>query len=128
MSAKCFSALTDKEGNQLYRVIMFKPVVESFKKACREKRYIIRDFEYDSSAFKALCKQRENLSDQVSRQCDLVKNLCAAAWSDAVVSMMHTKAMRIFAESTLRFGMPPKFAAFVVKPKMGITVQSRRAL
>jgi len=128
MSAKPFPNLTDKEGNMLYRVVMFKAAAEAFKKTCRERRYIVRDFEFDAAAYKTLCKQRAEISDQVTRQHHFTSKLLAAAWSDAVVGMMHIKAMRIFVESVLRFGMPPKFASFVVKPKASSQMAARRAL
>ena len=43
MSAKKFEGLDDKDGNSLWRVLMFKAAAEPFKKACREKRFITKD-------------------------------------------------------------------------------------
>merc|ERR1712039_601536 len=98
------------------------------KKACREKKWIVRDFEYSEEAFKKLKAQREQVDDQVKRQHELVKNLYCAAWSDTLVALMHLKAMRVFVESVLRFGMPPNFAAFVCSPKAGAGPVARKAL
>merc|ERR1712113_496010 len=60
---------------------------------------------------------RETIDEQVKRQHGLVTNLYAAAWSDVMVSWIHIKAMRVFVESVLRFGMPPRFASFLLSPK-----------
>merc|ERR1712157_249687 len=36
------------------------------------------------------------------------------AWSDVMHALVHIKAMRVFVESVLRFGMPPRFASFIL--------------
>merc|ERR1712050_646846 len=107
---------------------MFKSATEAFKKVCREKKWIIRDFEYSEEAFKKLKAQREQVEDQVKRQHEIVKSLYQAAWSDTLVALMHIKAMRVFVESVLRFGMPPSFAAFILSPKAGVAQPARKAL
>merc|ERR1711953_244298 len=57
MSAKQF-AIDDKDGNTLWRVVMFKSACEAFKKGCRERRFIPRDFEYSEEGFRKLEVQR----------------------------------------------------------------------
>jgi len=128
MSARKFNGLDDKDGNSLWRVVMFKAAAENFKKQCREKRFVVRDFEYSEDAYKKLKMQREQLEDAVKRQHELVRGLYQAAWSDAMVAWMHIKAMRVFVESVLRFGMPPRFASFILTPKSGATAPTRKAL
>lgn len=129
-SAKCFPKLGDKDGNSLWRVVMMRNCVDAFKRACRERRYWARDFEYSEESFTKIKDQRQNLEQQVKRQLDTVKNLYNSAWSEVFVAWMHIKAMRIFVESVLRFGMPPRFGAFVVSVKSTPSTQSaaRKAL
>lgn len=88
----------------------------------------MRDFEYSEEAYKKLRAQREQLEDAVRRQHELVRGLYQAAWSDAMVAWMHIKAMRVFVESVLRFGIPPCFASFILTPKPGSTTATRKAL
>lgn len=128
MSARKFQGMDDKDGNSLWRVVMFKGAVETFQKKCREKRCVVRDFEYSEDKFKKLKVQREQLDESVRRQFELVRGLYSAAWSDAMVAWMHIKAMRVFVESVLRFGMPPCFASFIVSPKPSAAASARRAL
>jgi len=128
LSARKFPGLDDKDGNSLWRVLMFKSAAEAFKKHCREKRIIARDFEYSDDGFRKLKMQREQLEDSVKRQHELVRGLYQAAWSDAMVAWTHIKAMRVFVESVLRFGMPPRFASFIFAPKPGANVAVRKAL
>lgn len=127
-SAKHFKGLDDKDGNQLWRVVLFKSHAEAFKKQCRERRFVARDFEYSEDGYKKLVASRSQVEDSVKRQLDLVKAIYKAAWSEALVAWMHVKAMRVFVESVLRFGMPPRFAAFIVSPKANATVAARKAL
>eukprot|EP00928_Gymnodinium_smaydae_P060994 TRINITY_DN4500_c0_g1_i2.p1 TRINITY_DN4500_c0_g1~~TRINITY_DN4500_c0_g1_i2.p1 ORF type:complete len:429 (+),score=116.15 TRINITY_DN4500_c0_g1_i2:79-1287(+) len=127
-SAKKFAKLDDKDGNCIYRVIVFKSVAEDFKKACREKRWVPRDFEYSQENYEKLTRQREALDDAVKKQNATVRGLYEAAWSDTMIAWLHIKAMRIFVESVLRFGMPPRFAAFTIAPRASATPQARKAL
>uniref|UniRef100_A0A7S3SNY3 V-type proton ATPase subunit C n=1 Tax=Strombidinopsis acuminata TaxID=141414 RepID=A0A7S3SNY3_9SPIT len=128
MSARRFPKLDDKDGSMLWRVVMFKSAAEPFKKACRERRYITRDFEYSEDGYKKLKVQREQLDEAVKRQHELVRGLYQAAWSDAMVAWIHIKAMRVFVESVLRFGMPPRFASFILTPKVNNQTGARKAL
>ncbi|CAK0803452.1 unnamed protein product, partial [Prorocentrum cordatum] len=120
-SAKRFDheSVKDKDGNTVWRVVMFKDCAEPFKKACRERRYITRDFEYSEDAYNKREAARKDLEDKVKREYTLVMSLYQAAWSDVMVAWIHIKAMRVFAESALWSGLPPKFAAFVVSPVPG---------
>jgi len=125
-SARKFQAVDDKDGNSIWRVVVFKKSAEAFKKACREKRYVVRDFEYSEDAYKKLKAHREEVEASVKRHHELVKTLYQAAWSDCFVAWIHIKAMRVFVESVLRFGMPPNFAAFILSPKA--VAPARKAL
>jgi len=127
-SAKCFPQLADKDGNSLWRVVVFKSDAENFKRACRERRVVPRDFEYSEEGYNKLVQQRMQVDEQVKRQNDLVRGLYQAAWSDAMVAWVHIKAMRVFVESVLRFGMPPQFASFVVSPKASSVASARKSL
>jgi len=127
MSARKFKGLDDKDGNSLWRVVMFKSAVDGFKKACRDKRFQVRDFEYSEQNYRKLQQQRDQTEEQVKRQKELVLGLYQAAWSDVLVAWIHIKAMRVFVESVLRYGMPPSFACYILSPK-GDSTAARKAL
>merc|ERR1719265_399858 len=57
-----------------------------------------------------------------------MKSFCKAAFSDAMVAWVHLKAMRVFVESTLRFGVPPNFSAFYLAPKDNMAAKTRKVL
>lgn len=112
-------AQPDKDGNMIWRVVTFKEGVEEFKKACRDKRFAPRDFEYTNEGYSKLKDQRAKAQEQYDQLSARIKELYSSVWSDAMISLMHIKAMRIFVESVLRFGLPPSFAAFAIAPTGG---------
>lgn len=128
MSAQKFEGVGDKDGNTLWRVVVFKSGVEAFRKACRTNKVMARDFEYSEDAYGKLVANREAVEEALKKQLERVRGLFQAAWSDAMVAWMHVKAMRVFVESVLRFGMPPRFAAFIIQPKAGSPQNLRKAL
>jgi V-type H+-transporting ATPase subunit C len=128
MSAKQFPGCTDKDGNTLWRVMLFPSSLEGFKKGCREKKFTVRDFEYSAAKYDEMVQQRSTLEAELKKQEAFLKRVCAAAFSDTFVSWMHLKAMRVFVESTLRFGVPSNFYAFMVKPAKGKAKKYRTAL
>jgi V-type H+-transporting ATPase subunit C len=127
-TAKNFPAMMDKEGNMLWRVVCFRSRVEELKKALRDKRWLVRDFKYSQEAYDHLQEQRKEVDEKVLTMTSAMKGLYSAAWSDAMVAWVHLKAMRVFVESVLRYGMPPKFATFLVSPQSGRNAVVRKAL
>jgi len=128
MSAKHFAGMDDKDGNSLWRVVLMKTDVDAFKKSCREKRFTPRDFEYTETGYADLLQHRSQLEEQVGVMYNRVKELCQAAWSDVMVAWIHVKAMRVFVESVLRFGMPAQFGAYILSPKAGAQIAARKVL
>merc|ERR1719401_968591 len=48
----------DKDGNTLWRVVLFKSGLEPFKKAAKDAHFIVREFEYDANGYKNLQEER----------------------------------------------------------------------
>jgi V-type H+-transporting ATPase subunit C len=128
-SAREFASVKQEDGTQIWRVVMFKSSVEAFMKKAREERQCTcRQFEYSQQAYEKVKKQREELKKEVDRQDKMMKGFCKASLSDVMIAWVHIKAMRIFVESVLRFGVPPNFASFIVQPKGNQQANMRKAL
>jgi len=108
-------AADDKEGNSLWRVVMFRSAVDAFKTACRTHRYTVRDFVYDSKKYTEIIQARGKSESDVKSQEMSLRRVCQAAFSDALVAWIHMKAIRTFVEAVLRYGVPPNFGAFLIK-------------
>lgn len=131
-SARRLQVPEDKDGMTLWRVVMFKTAVEAFKKACRTQgsgRFTVRDdFKYSRPAWEKLKQARESLDEELKKNHKILRASCQAHWSDVMIAWMHVKAMRVFAEGVLRFGVPPRLAAFIVSPKPGQMLALREVL
>jgi V-type H+-transporting ATPase subunit C len=132
LSARPFPALKE-DDNELWRVVVFKCCVDSFMKAVREARVgTCRQFEYSEAAYAKVQEQRKNLRNECDTQTKIMKGFCKAALSDVMVAWTHLKAMRVFIESTLRFGHSDggkdKFTAMLLAPKDQVVAKARLQL
>merc|ERR1719316_1267699 len=108
---------------------MFRKSVDAFMKKCREERLCTaRSFEHSAEAYEKVKTQREEIKKECERQEKMMKGFCKASLSDVMIAWVHIKAMRVFVESVLRFGVPPHFASFVIQPKASQIQAMRKAL
>jgi V-type H+-transporting ATPase subunit C len=111
----------DKDGNSLYRIVLFKKGVPGFRQAlnAKGKKFVVRDFTYSRAAYEEYAAKRKGLAADIEKQETLCKMVCKAAFSDMFLSWMHVKAMRTFVESVLRYGVTsagsPHFVAMLMK-------------
>ena len=95
----------------LYAVVVFKKTVDDFKMGCRKRKYIVRDAHQvdDMSAdeYKKLQQKCDEDKSTLTKLLIQQFNVCFTAWA-------HVKAIRIFVESLLRYGLPPKFIAAIM--------------
>eukprot|EP00914_Ancora_sagittata_P023320 GHVO01046182.1.p1 GENE.GHVO01046182.1~~GHVO01046182.1.p1 ORF type:complete len:316 (+),score=46.12 GHVO01046182.1:184-1131(+) len=114
-SAKKFD-FSDRDGNSLWRVVLFRKNLEEFKMAAKTKRFIVREFSFSESSYRSRVAERSRLEAERMRQETFLSRICFAAFSDVLIALTHLKAMRLFVEAVLRYGVPPKFAAFILRP------------
>jgi V-type H+-transporting ATPase subunit C len=93
--------------------------VEDFAKACREKRYVVREFEWDPSAASKSSMALEQLQVEVDGMKSALTRWCKNHYGDAFVAWMHIKVIRVFVESVLRYGLPVDFTAVLYKVHAG---------
>ncbi|XP_015893863.1 V-type proton ATPase subunit C isoform X1 [Ziziphus jujuba] len=100
----------------LYTVTLFGRVADNFRTSARERGFQIRDFEYSPEAQESRKQELEKLvQDQESLRSSLLL-WCYTSYGEVFTSWMHFCAVRIFAESILRYGLPPSFLASVLAP------------
>lgn len=121
----------DKEGNTIWRVVLFKSCKEKFHSLARQNKFVVRDFEYNASKLQELESKRAGIAEEAQSKLQNLQAFCQLAWSDIFTAWLHVKAMRCFVESVLRYGIPSKakFAGFILCPKGGsVSPQLRDAL
>jgi V-type H+-transporting ATPase subunit C len=101
---------------------------EEFIKACREKRYVVRDFKWDPTQSSKTAMAREQLKVEVDGMKSALMRWCKTHYGDAFVAWMHIKVIRVFVESVLRYGLPVDFTAVLYKVHSGKDIDLTRGL
>ncbi|KAG9125450.1 Vacuolar ATP synthase subunit C [Ceratobasidium sp. 392] len=101
----------------LFSVVIFTKIKQEFANKCRERKYIIRDFDFDEEEIE---KQREELQLADLSEKELWTELLRLArtnFSEAFQVLVHLKIVRLFVESVLRYGLPANYVGLVIKPE-----------
>ncbi|KAK5965084.1 V-type proton ATPase subunit C, partial [Trichostrongylus colubriformis] len=123
------SQLITEEGDfALYSVTLFKKVIEEFKNVARENKFIVRDFVYDEESLKAGKSERDKLVAEKQRQYAPLIRWLKINFGEIFAAYIHVKALRVFVESVLRYGLPVNFQAALVEPSKGSQKKLRAEL
>lgn len=103
-------------------------ISDSFYKACKRKRVTVRDFDWDP--VKAADKRLQAAQLDADFDHYEVKTLdwCRVHYGEAVIAWAHVKAVRVFVESVLRYGLPPEFETVLLTPQHGKDKKLRAVL
>ncbi|XP_006140884.1 V-type proton ATPase subunit C 2 isoform X2 [Tupaia chinensis] len=118
----------DNEGG-LFTVTLFRKVIDDFKIKAKENKFTVREFYYDENEIR---REREEvtrlLSDKKQQYGPLLRWL-KVNFSEAFIAWIHIKALRVFVESVLRYGLPVNFQAVLLQPhKKSSTKRLREVL
>ncbi|CAK7896604.1 V-type proton ATPase subunit C [[Candida] anglica] len=106
---------TDSEYT-LYTVALFKKYQQEFITGAREHKWHPRtDFVYSEEVLNNLRKEFDLTRANESKTKNDLLRLAKTAYSDILAAWFHIKAIRIYVESILRYGLPPKFDCSLVK-------------
>lgn len=135
-SKKCFNVVPkshllvdEDEEFKMYRVFVLNKGVELFKTACKDRRYVVRHAELSSADDQKSDKdKRVALEQDKNNQLSSLIKWCKTCYSELFVSWLHIKAVRVFVESVLRYGLPVNFQAIALKPVRGYDKKLRQVL
>jgi V-type H+-transporting ATPase subunit C len=108
--------IAEDQENALYTVTLFQKVVDEYKTNCREHKFIVRDFIYDEQSLKAGKNERDKLLQEKQRQYAPLVRWLKINFGEIFSAYVHIKALRVFVESVLRFGLPVNFQAIIMEP------------
>lgn len=91
------------------------PTLQSFKTKVSDAKCTIRDFTYDCQAEDDMKHENERLKGEEQEAKDHAKQTLQMAFSEVFICHMHLKAVRLFVESVLWYGLPVNFQAMVVQ-------------
>merc|ERR1712166_1087654 len=103
-SAKVLACGPDKDGNLLYRVLIFRSTLEAFKKSCRENKYVTRDYAFSKQGYDQIIAAREKLAAELIRKHRQLVHQGVVEYSNLMTIWTHLKVMRLAVEVHLRFG------------------------
>nr|XP_023025322.1 V-type proton ATPase subunit C [Leptinotarsa decemlineata] len=108
--------ITQDNEYGLYTVTLFKKVVEEFKLHAREKKFIVRDFIYNEEELAAGKNEITKLVTDKKKQFGPLVRWLKVNFSECFCAWIHVKALRVFVESVLRYGLPVNFQAMLIHP------------
>eukprot|EP00555_Chaetoceros_dichaeta_P004764 CAMPEP_0198255130 /NCGR_PEP_ID=MMETSP1447-20131203/5334_1 /TAXON_ID=420782 /ORGANISM="Chaetoceros dichaeta, Strain CCMP1751" /LENGTH=417 /DNA_ID=CAMNT_0043941443 /DNA_START=129 /DNA_END=1382 /DNA_ORIENTATION=- len=97
--------------------------LDGFEKACRAKRYVVREFEYDPTQAGKSALILEELQVEVDGMKSGLNRWCKTHFGEAFVAWMHIKVIIVFVESVLRYGLPVDFTAALYKVTPGRDIE-----
>ncbi|KPJ05589.1 V-type proton ATPase subunit C [Papilio xuthus] len=100
----------------LFTVTLFKKVVEEFKLHARERKFVVREFSYNEADLAAGKNEITKLVTDKKKQFGPLVRWLKVNFSECFCAWIHVKALRVFVESVLRYGLPVNFQAAVVVP------------
>ncbi|XP_044537772.1 V-type proton ATPase subunit C 1-like [Gracilinanus agilis] len=108
--------ISQDSDNYLCNVTLFKKVVNYFTTKAKERNFFVREFSYDEERMK---KETEALSTAIFEKKKYFGPLfrwLQLNFSEAFISWIHVKALRVYVESVLRYGLPVNFQAMLLRP------------
>ncbi|XP_072768692.1 V-type proton ATPase subunit C 1-A isoform X1 [Nerophis lumbriciformis] len=132
--------LFEDNDSGLFSVTLFRKALDDFKHKARENKFTVRDFHYNEEEMKADKEEMTRLSTDKKKQfvwqhlvspcltcAGVLLTFCCllqgplVRWlkvnfSEAFIAWIHIKALRVFVESVLRYGLPVNFQAMLLQP------------
>lgn len=94
-----------------------------FTASCRANRYLVKPYTLNNDSDGDEDDEDENLDAQIARakadrdrQMQYLKLRCAPYFEEVYFGWIHIKAIRVFVESVLRYGVPPQFHSALIVP------------
>jgi len=110
----------------LWSITLFRKFIDEFKGACREKKFTVREYSFDENKNKGGDKKKLEAEKEKLKK-GLIR-WCKTNFSEAFVAWIHLKAIRVFVESVLRYGLPTNFQAMLLLPNKGKQKKLRKVL
>lgn len=108
--------LAEDNDNVLFSVTVFRKVADEFKHKCVENKFSVRDFVYNEEDLLAEKNEVTKLNTDMRKQFAPLVRWLRVNFGEAFLCWTHVKALRVFVESVLRYGLPVNFQAMLLAP------------
>lgn len=120
--------ITQDNDYALCTVTLFKKVVDEFKLHARERKFVVREFTYNEEELAAGKNELTKLVTDKKKQFGPLVRWLKVNFSECFCAWIHVKALRVFVESVLRYGLPVNFQAILIHPNKKNTKRLRDVL
>lgn len=120
--------ITQDNDYALCTVTLFKKVVDEFKLHARERKFVVREFTYNEEELAAGKNEITKLVTDKKKQFGPLVRWLKVNFSECFCAWVHVKALRVFVESVLRYGLPVNFQAILIHPHKKSTKRLRDVL
>lgn len=120
--------VSEDNDHGLFTVTVFNKVVEEFKQHARENKFVVREFSYNEEDIQAGKSELAKLENDKKRQFQVLLRWLKVNFSESFIAWIHVKALRLFVESVLRYGLPVNFLAVLIQPNKRSTKKLRDTL
>lgn len=111
--------LAEDEEYILYNVVVFKKHSGDFVHAARQAKFTPRDFTWSDNARQNDENEATEAEADERRAFEGVMRLARTGYGELVQAWAHAKALRVFVESVLRYGLPLEFISVIVEVRNG---------
>ncbi|KAM8870748.1 V-type proton ATPase subunit C 1-A-like [Spinachia spinachia] len=120
--------LFEDNDSGLFSVTLFVKAIDDFKLKARENKFTVRDFRYNEEEMKADKEEMTRLCTDKKKQFGPLVRWLKVNFSEAFIAWIHIKALRVFVESVLRYGLPVNFQAMLLQPNKKTMKKLREVL
>lgn len=120
--------LHEDNDHGLYTVTLFSKVVDEFKLHARENKFVVREFTYNEEELTAGKNELSKLINDKRKHFGPLVRWLKVNFSESFICWVHVKAIRVFVESVLRYGLPVNFTVACMRPQRRNTKRLREVL
>ncbi|XP_028995325.1 V-type proton ATPase subunit C 1-B [Betta splendens] len=102
----------DQEGG-IFAVTLFKKDLSRFKAKAQESKFIVREYSFDVE--EQMKEEIQQLAVHKKEQYGVFVRWLKMTFSQVFIAWIHLKALRVFVESVLRYGLPVNYQAFLLQ-------------
>jgi V-type H+-transporting ATPase subunit C len=99
----------------LFSVVVFKKHSAEFIIKARAARYTPREFKWSEGAEEQDKREARDVEANERRLYGDTLRLARTGYSDLFMAWAHVKALRVFVESVLRYGLPLEFISAIIQ-------------
>eukprot|EP01087_Luapelamoeba_hula_P011958 TRINITY_DN3324_c0_g1_i1.p1 TRINITY_DN3324_c0_g1~~TRINITY_DN3324_c0_g1_i1.p1 ORF type:complete len:401 (-),score=100.13 TRINITY_DN3324_c0_g1_i1:72-1274(-) len=108
--------LGEDQDNQIYSVVLFKKLVNEWKVEARKKKWNLRDYAFNPESLSTGAEEKKKLDSKKIKQKKNLVRWCRVNFGEAFMAWTHLKAVRVYVETILRYGLPTDFTAILLEP------------